>query len=179
MSSAPQYTPRYTVQDYQLWDGDWELWNGTAVAMTPSPFGHHSEMLARLISALIDAVDKTECDATVLPELDWVISSDTVVRPDLSVVCGPAPKKHLDRPPALIAEVLSQATRERDLNHKRLLYQQQKVAWYLICDPESREIKAFMLSPDETYAEVELGEFFELTLCKDCKLNVDLRRVRR
>ena len=33
------YKPRYTVDDYESWAGDWELWQGTAIAMTPSPFG--------------------------------------------------------------------------------------------------------------------------------------------
>ena len=33
MSSVPRYTPRYSVSDYQLWEGDWELWDGIAIAM--------------------------------------------------------------------------------------------------------------------------------------------------
>ena len=42
MSIAPKYQPHYTVDDYQHWEGDWELWNGVAVAMAPSPFGPHA-----------------------------------------------------------------------------------------------------------------------------------------
>ena len=39
MRTASKYDPHYTVADYEQWSGDWELWKGTAVAMTPSPFG--------------------------------------------------------------------------------------------------------------------------------------------
>ena len=30
MSTAPRYQPRYTFADSCQWEGDWELWNGTA-----------------------------------------------------------------------------------------------------------------------------------------------------
>ena len=50
--SATRYSPHYTIDDYRLWEGDWELWQGTAVAMTPSLFGRHGGMLVRLGTAL-------------------------------------------------------------------------------------------------------------------------------
>ncbi len=48
MSTVRKYQPHYTVEDYRQWKGDWELWYGTAVAMSPSPFGPHE----RAVSAL-------------------------------------------------------------------------------------------------------------------------------
>jgi len=39
MGSVERYVPRYTVEDYQYWKGDWELWDGLAVSMLPCPFG--------------------------------------------------------------------------------------------------------------------------------------------
>ncbi len=52
MTAAKKYLPHYTIDDYQLWAGDWELWNGIAVAMTPSPFGRHQALASRLLVAL-------------------------------------------------------------------------------------------------------------------------------
>ena len=49
MSSAPRYLPHYSVADYLSWEGDWELWNGTAVAMSPSPLGPHERAAAKLV----------------------------------------------------------------------------------------------------------------------------------
>ena len=43
MSPAARYSPHYTMKDSRLWKGDWERWFGTAVAMTPSPFGRQGD----------------------------------------------------------------------------------------------------------------------------------------
>lgn len=48
MSTVPRYIPRYTIDDYQHWEGDWELIDGVPIAMTPSPFGHHERIVSRL-----------------------------------------------------------------------------------------------------------------------------------
>ena len=88
MSTAPRYLPHYTVADYRLWEGDWELWEGIPVAMTPSPFGRHQELTVKLAAALLGAVEASGCEAKVLAEIDWIIADDTVVRPDVVLVCG-------------------------------------------------------------------------------------------
>jgi hypothetical protein len=88
MSTAPRYQPHYTVDDYAHWEGQWELWHGVAVAMSPSPFGRHAKLLARTVAALQTAIDSAGCHATVLVEIDWIVSRDTVLRPDVIVVCG-------------------------------------------------------------------------------------------
>jgi len=86
MSSAEKYVPNYTVDDYQHWEGDWELWQGVAVAMTPSAYGNHSSVLVNICAALKNAIVNAGCSATVLVELDWIISDDTVLRPDAMIV---------------------------------------------------------------------------------------------
>lgn len=119
MSTAPRYIPTYTIHDYQQWDGDGELWNIVAIAMTPSPFGKHSRLLVKLAAALEIAVQSTSCNATVLAEIDWIVANDTVLRRDLLIVCGKEPERHVEQTPALVAEILSPGTRSRDLNEKK------------------------------------------------------------
>lgn len=119
MTVAIQYAPHYTIDDFRLWRGDWELWDGIAIAMTPSPFGRHPAILVALVRELSIATRQQACDATVLAELDWIVRSDTVVRPDVMIVCGDPPEKHLHQPPALVAEILSPSTRQNDLTYKR------------------------------------------------------------
>ncbi len=53
MSSAKKYVPHYGLDDYQNWEGDWELWAGIPVSMSPSPFGRHSKVLGKIVTALI------------------------------------------------------------------------------------------------------------------------------
>ncbi|MEO1618818.1 MAG: Uma2 family endonuclease [Planctomycetota bacterium] len=179
MSSTLPYQPHYTVADYQQWDGDWELWNGVAVARSPSPFGRHGMMLMRLGTALTNAIDRGQCRATVLAEIDWIISDDTVVRPDISVVCGPPPEGHIESYPAVVVEVLSESTRERDLTHKRKLYQQHLVPWYIIGDPFKQSVTILRRKPSGEYETVNAADEFEITLCGHCKALLDLRWLHR
>lgn len=177
MSSAPRYQPHYTVDDYQLWEGDWELWDGTAVAMTPSPFGRHGILLSRITTALSNAVDAAACGASVILEVDWIVHSDTVLRPDLSIVCGDAPERHIETTPALVVEVLSESTRQRDQTYKKDLYQQNGVSWYLIVDPDKQVLQAFRLDDSGKYQEVAHTDPLNVDICDSCRLAVKVARL--
>lgn len=174
MSTAPRYLPHYTVADRATWEGDWELIDGVAVAMTPSPFGPHAERLSRLAAAFWNAIDAAGCRATVLVEIDWIVGDDTVVRPDLVVVCGPAPQRHVEQPPALVVEILSAATRDRDLSVKRDLYQSLGIRWYLIIDPDASESRLLQLNDTGRYEPRQACGRHEIDLCSDCTITLDL-----
>jgi hypothetical protein len=53
MSTAHRFISDYTVAEYQSWDGDWELWQGIPVSMSPGPFGRHQKVTRNLMLALI------------------------------------------------------------------------------------------------------------------------------
>ena len=180
MSRAPRYHPHYTVDDYQHWEGRWELWEGMAIAMSPSPFGRHAKLLARTIAALQVAIDSAGCDATVLVEIDWIVSRDTVLRPDVTVVCGPEPAGHVDRAPALVVEILSEATRDRDLNFKLDLYREQGVRWYLVIDPDTNRMQALSLNEQGRYEDrLAAGdcEPLAIDICDGCRFSVAADRL--
>jgi Uma2 family endonuclease len=182
MSTAPRYTPQYTVSDYRQWEGRWELLAGVAIAMSPSPTGRHAELLGRFVMALGNAIEAASCAATVLVEIDWIVASDTVVRPDVTVVCGPAPAGHVEKPPALVVEILSAATRDRDLAVKRAIYEEEGVPLYLIADPDERTVQVLTLDPEGRYG----GQTFDasagdvsLALCDECRLTIEPARLLR
>jgi len=179
MSTAPKFNPHYTVDDYRLWDGEWELWNGVAVAMTPSPFGRHGTLLARITTVLSNAIDEADCDASVIVEVDWIVSRDTVLRPDLTVVCGAAPERHVEQTPALVVEVLSDATRERDLTFKKELYRNESVPWYLIVDPDGSTLTSLRLDDGGQYIPVESHGALAIDICDICSLSVSVERLFR
>jgi Uma2 family endonuclease len=176
MTTARRYQPHYTVEDYRQWEGRWELWAGVAVAMSPSPLGRHAKLLGRLVAALGNSIEAAGCAATVLVEIDWIIARDTVVRPDVTVVCGPEPEGHVEAAPALVFEVLSEATRDRDVVFKRSLYEAQGVPTYLIADPEQRTLHVLSLGTDGRYVG-SLGDATAmppvLGLCRDCQITLD------
>lgn len=119
MSGADKSQPRYTVDDYMQWEGDWELWHGSPVSMTPSPNTSHQKVAVKLVRLLGDCIDRSPChgQCEVLMELDWQVSDDTVVRPDVLVTCDPLPKERILSPPVFIAEVLSPSTSQKDRVH--------------------------------------------------------------
>ena len=178
MSTAREYHPRYTIKDYNQWEGDWELWHGVAVSMSPSAFGAHASVHARLSAAIVSAIDDAGCNATVLTEIDWIIANDTVVRPDLTVVCGGPPKGHVEEPPAVAVEIVSPSSKERDNIRKRALFEAEGVDWYLIADPESKRVTALRLE-DGSYSQVPADAPFTIDICDGCELTGDLTKVFR
>ena len=177
MSAALKFAPRYTVDDYSLWQGDWELWEGLAIAMSPSPFGVHQNAVTQLSRLLGNAVEAASCDANPLVELDWVVSRDTVVRPDVLVVCGPLPERHCESTPALVAEVLSDSTRQNDLTYKRQLYQREGVGVYLIIDVEAKTVQVDCRQADGSYDTHIAGDTISLRLCEDCEISIPTTKL--
>lgn len=134
---ARRYIPHYTVADYLQWKGDWELWQGVPVSMSPSPSRRHQRIAGRLYRMIQQQLDDTDgCHCEALYEVDWHVADDTVVCPDIVIECEPNDEPFLVKPPALIIEVLSPTTQKRDHDEKFRLYEAEGVGHYLIVDPE-------------------------------------------
>lgn len=166
--------PKYTIADYMQWDGDWELWDGHAVALSPSPSFDHQETASNLLFALKSALtDSDTCHCKAVFEVDWHVAEDTVVRPDVMVVCEPIQTKWVEVTPTLVAEVLSPSTRTNDLSFKRVLYRDQGVGYYLILDPEAKKVEALKLV-DGQYQPVDPPD---LTLHEGCHVSIDIAAI--
>jgi Uma2 family endonuclease len=177
MSTARRYLPHYTRADYEQWEGNWELWQGIPIATGPSPFGPHQALAAKLVSLLVFAVESANCEAVVMYEIDWIISDDTVVRPDIVVICGEVPEGHVTQAPALIVEILSPSTAGRDRNQKLGLYQDHGVEYYLIVDPNDHVIEAYRRNDQGRFERIEAANNYEFTLCNDCRIPLDVGSI--
>ena len=144
MGLAERYPVRYTVEDYERWQGDWELVEGVPYAMaSPSPLSQ--VLLATLVAVLRDALEASECkDCFVAVELDWYISFDTVIRPDLLIFCGEIPQK-LSRRPELVLEVVSPSTKTIDEGLKYELCQREGVPYFVLVYPEDKKVLVYEL----------------------------------
>jgi Uma2 family endonuclease len=144
-----QEIPKYSYNDYKNWEGYWELINGYPYAMSPSAKNRHQVVGSHLITCFYMALkknNKEQCPCQILYETDWIISQDTVVRPDIAVVCGTIdPDDFIRIPPVLIVEIASESTRLKDRNTKFILYEQCGVNYYLLADPEKKQLEYYQL----------------------------------
>ncbi|MEL6538136.1 MAG: Uma2 family endonuclease, partial [Bacteroidota bacterium] len=76
-----------------------------------------------------------------------VEETDTVVQPDLSVICDPTKldEKGAKGAPDWVIEILSPGTADKDLHLKLLLYQTHGVREYWIVDPEKELVMVHRL----------------------------------
>jgi len=142
---ALAYLEYYTFDDYRLWHGDWELIVGMPYAMTPSPGVTHQAVSVNIVSQIKAEVDNNNkhCNACyVLMETDWQISNDTIVRPDIMLVCKELDERVLVTPD-LIVEVVSVSSTRRDELIKFDLYQREGVLVYILVYPQERRAKIY------------------------------------
>jgi Uma2 family endonuclease len=164
--SASIPIPRYTYSDYEHWEGNWELIGGYPYAMSPAPFNKHQLLAKNFIYEIehqLRSKRKNGCGCTVLHEFDWIISQETIVKPDVAIICGKVERNDFIRiPPVLIVEVFSASTRLKDRNTKFKLYEEWGVKFYLMADPDLKKIEIFELT-DNAYREVPGNLEFQLT----------------
>ena len=171
-----RYLPHYTYSDYKTWEGNWELIQGIPYSMSPSPGKKHQSLSGKLFNIISNSLVelKTVCkECEVFYELDWILSDDTVLRPDIMIVCGDFNEEFLTFPPTVIVEILSPSTAIKDRTVKFDIYEQQKVNYYLIADPIAQTIKIFERT-DNGNVENATGTF---NLNNECVLKLDLSSV--
>jgi Uma2 family endonuclease len=153
---------RYTFADYLQWTGDarWELIDGVAYNMTPAPSRRHQKISGELFLQFGLFLRGKRCEAYDAPfdvrlpkpgESDE--TTNTVVQPDLVVVCDPS--KLDDRgckgAPDLVIEILSPDSVARDQKEKFLLYEQAGVLEYWLVHPTDRIVTVFHRGADGAY----------------------------
>ena len=132
----------YTLEDWQHWEGRWELIDGVAYDMTPSPNLEHQSIAGHMYVAIANALaakpGSRPFEAYFAP-LDVYLGQD-VLEPDLIILCDPEKKSRrgIEGPPDLVVEILSPSTSTKDLTRKRWVYEAAGVPEYLIVDPEGQ-----------------------------------------
>jgi len=163
MNTAEKLPQRYTYADYTQWPDDerWELINGEAYAMT-APQRLHQDIVFELGAQIRNYLQGKPCKGYTAPfdvrlprknEAD--VKVETVVQPDLSVICDPA---KLDRmgcrgAPDWIIEVLSPSTALKDMSTKRSLYELHGVQEYWLIHPEERWVLVYRLDAQGLYGK--------------------------
>jgi len=169
------YQEHYTYSDYKIWDGDWELIYGQAIAMAPSPMITHQAIANLIAFELTQSIQ--ECDTClVLSEEDWKVSEDTVVRPDVVLICNEPNDVFITKRPEVAVEVISKSTVKKDETVKYELYENEKVPYYIIVYPDDLKAKIYKLIDGKFESQ---GSFLDETYNLDtfCETSIDFNRV--
>jgi Uma2 family endonuclease len=145
MAIAEKYIPHYTYEEYAQWEGKWELIEGMPYAMSPAPIPQHQVVNGNLYGIFKESLKRGCDDCKAYLPIDWKIAEDTIVQPDLLIVCKKIEKKYLDFPPTIVVEILSPSTALNDRGLKFEIYQTQRVKYYLIVDPQFKKIEVYEL----------------------------------
>jgi Uma2 family endonuclease len=156
MSGAVKILPHYTYNDWEQWEGQWELIEGIPYAMSPLPVPKHQKIAMALGSEFTVAL-KTCRECTAYQPIDYRIADDTILQPNMLVVCGEITKKYLDFAPALVVEILSPATALKDRHSKYSIYGSQGIPYYIIISPDSEEVEVYKLN-DCAYSLEQKGK---------------------
>lgn len=158
----------YTYDDYCQWEGKWELICGAPLAMTPSPVISHQALVANILFELKKSLGNCE-HCLVLADEDWKISEDTVVRPDVVLICDEPNDKYITKAPEIVVEIVSPSTAKRDEVFKFELYERERVLYYVIVYPDDLKAKLYKLENKQFSKQGDFSKetyHFESTSCK-------------
>jgi Uma2 family endonuclease len=176
--SVTDLLPKYSYDEYALWEGEWELIEGTPVSMAPAPMRRHQNIANQLLLELNKSFEEAECDeCEVSFEVDWKLSDNTVLRPDIVFVCNDKHKMYLTKAPKIIIEILSPSTAKKDETIKFTIYEDEKVDYYILVYPDDLVAKVYKIK-DDRYTKVgdfttEKLEFKDI----DCDLSIDFDKA--
>lgn len=157
MGQARQKSVEYfTYGDYVHWSdgGRWELIDGVAHAMAPAPSVVHQSVTFALARQIAEALEGAPCRVLLSPidvrlphkdETDEQV--DTVVQPDLLVVCDMSKidARGIRGAPDWVIEVLSPTTASHDQIVKRDLYERTGVKEYWLVHPVDHILMVYCL----------------------------------
>ena len=182
---------RYSYADYLVWNDDkrWELIDGHPYCMSPAP-GRQHQQISKLLGRQIDTyLSDKSCEMYYAPFDVRLVETkenvaddyiDTVVQPDIVVVCDPEKldDKGCKGSPDLIVEILSPSTARMDMTVKFNLYQHFGVKEYWIVHPKDQTILVFKLLESGLYGVPECycaEDTISVILLGD--LQIDLKKV--
>ena len=186
--ASPAEKTGYTFADCLGWDEKEraEIIGGEVRMMAP-PSRIHQKISGEIFRQLANFLEGKRCEVYSAPfgvrlfekDGDRPEDVDTVVEPDITVVCDTS---RLDQhgckgAPELVMEILSPSSRRHDMLVKLNLYQRAGVREYWIVNPDDKDVQVFLLDGSglfrvhgfygrEDIARVNVLEGCFIELCK-------------
>jgi len=170
------YEEHYTYEDYEQWEGDWEIIDGFPYAMSPKPMIKHQQTSGNIYAEL---KDKSSCDKCLVAiEIDYKMADDTVVSPDVLVACGDdLGDKYLKKTPQIIFEILSPSTEKKDRNEKFHLYEEAGVLYYVIVNSQTHKAEVYKLTNKRYKEEKKVTQEKHIFDITNCQIDFDFNKI--
>ncbi|MFQ5520219.1 MAG: Uma2 family endonuclease [Candidatus Methylomirabilia bacterium] len=136
---------------YELLEGD--------LYVTPAPSPLHQRISKRLQRKLEAYFEAGGLGELFNAPIDVILTPHDVVQPDLVVVTDAVQvsERGIEGPPALVVEIVSPATRDRDRTVKARRYVALGIRHYWLVDPEASRLECYRAEAG-AYALVAQGE---------------------
>jgi len=153
VGALPKEKTYFTYADYKAWElkeGErYEVIRGEAFAMA-APNTEHQAVLVALVSQFYNFLEDKPCEVYPAP-LDVRLfykedeSDDTVVQPDIVVICDEKKrgKEGCRGAPDLAVEILSPSNTAIEMERKLNLYLEAGVREYWVVDPENKTLTVY------------------------------------
>ena len=147
-------TKEYSYSDYLLWQFSErvELIRGYILKMSPAPNRNHQLISGNINGLFYNKFKKHSCNVYAAPfDVRLPITSkkkdNTVVQPDLCVICEPTKLDDAgcNGAPDLMIEILSPNNSKHDLDTKFKLYEEAGVLEYWIVEPVEKMLLIYTL----------------------------------
>ncbi len=176
---------RYTYADYLTWQMEEmvELIKGKIFRQAAAPRVNHQRVSGIVFNSLFNFLKGKKCEVFAAPfDVRLPVKSkkhediDTVVQPDICVICDPEKLDELGcvGAPDLIVEILSQGNNSKELRNKYEVYEESGVREYWVIHPNESTLLIYSLvdgkfSPsrlftigDTVHSEMIQGFFLDL-----------------
>lgn len=163
---------KYTYADYLTWQLDEmvELIRGKIFKMAPAPSRYHQEISGALYLSIGKYLQNKSCKIyhapfdvrlPLPPDKQKPNKINTVVQPDISVVCdlSKLDDQGCNGAPDWIIEILSPATSKKDLTEKFDIYQNAGVQEYWVVYPFEQIVSPFRLDENGQYQLPRINPF--------------------
>ena len=187
MTALRKTDEKYNYADYLTWTDEnerWEIIEGVPYMMSPAPRRKHQKVSGELFGIIWDYLKGKKCEVYSAPfdvrlgEKNNDEEVETVVQPDISVICD---EEKLDDKgcmgaPDLIVEILSPSTSKKDKFEKFYLYEKYGVREYWLVEIEEKLITVFKLQKDGKYGRPDIysveSDDIKVGIFDDLEVNV-------
>jgi Uma2 family endonuclease len=161
-------------------EGLYEILKGQLL-MAPAPNRFHQKISQNLFTKLYNFLKKDQKGEIYYSPIDVVLREDIVLQPDLVIVLKENYSILQDSGiigiPDIVIEIISPSSVERDIVHKKKIYEECKVKEYWIVFPREKIIEIFTLKENQHYEiynvfSIEGNYLLKSFLLKDLEINL-------